>query len=84
MESLIDSKFHIGEEIWYVNGSTVTKGIVATVLYNYNTEQVNYMLRKNESAKNKGKVSEDRVFDSKEAAEAFLLSQPIRKVERES
>ncbi len=84
MADLFDSKFNVGDEIWYVNGNAITRGIIASVTYNYETKQVRYMLSKNDSERYNGYVSEDRVFESIESAKASIASHSIRRIERES
>lgn len=80
----MDSKFNIGDEIWYVNGNAITHGIVATVIQNMKTKQVSYKLRKKDSERYNGDVAEDRVFESIESAKASIAHRSIRRIERES
>ncbi len=84
MADFFDSRFNIGDEIWYVNGNAITFGIIAAVTKNMKTKQVRYMLRKNDSEKYNGYVAEDRVYESMESAKAFIATRSIKRIESES
>ncbi len=84
MASLIDSKFHIGNHVWYVDGNVVSCGTIKKTIYNYKSKQVYYRLTTEEGVDSTGEVCEKYVFATESEAMEYANFQETAKVEKES
>lgn len=84
MSSLIDSKFHIGNQVWYVDGNVISSGTVIRTTYNYNSKQVYYRLSTEGEVDSSGEVCEKYVFATESEAIKYVDLQAPIKLEKKS
>ena len=84
MSSLIDSKFHRGNQVWYFDGNVISSGTVTKTIYNYNSKQVYYRLTTEGDMDSSGEVCEKYVFATESEAVKYVDLQETVKIEKKS